>query len=108
MKKNYIMWFACLIGLLITACYDDKGNYDYKEIGEIRIEGLDEKYECVAFQDVLHLEPNVTITDGTSDLEYFWTINLTSGSATSSEQIKIELDTIGWERVLDYPITEKA
>ncbi len=108
MKKNYIMWFACLIGLLITACYDDKGNYDYKEIGEVQIEGLEKEYECVAFQDVLHLEPNVTITDGTSDLEYFWTINLTAGSATSSKQIKIELDTIGWERILDYPVTEKA
>lgn len=108
MKKLYMIWFTCLIGLLITACYDDNGNYDYRKIGEVQIDGLEETYECVAYQDVLHVEPKVTITDGSSDLEYFWTLNLTPGSSTMSEKIKIELDTIGRERVLDYPITEKA
>ena len=35
-----ILFFVCLTGLLF-ACYDDKGNYDYHDINQITISGVD-------------------------------------------------------------------
>ncbi len=39
----YIIVFA----LGLTACYDDKGSYDYHDICEVNIEGLESVYEKV-------------------------------------------------------------
>lgn len=40
-----IIFFVCLTGLLF-ACYDDKGNYDYNEINQITIQGIDSLIRC--------------------------------------------------------------
>ena len=34
-KKIYNILSVCLFALLVSACYDDKGNYDYHEISTI-------------------------------------------------------------------------
>lgn len=39
----YIIVFA----LGLTACYDDKGSYDYHDICEVNIEGVESVYETV-------------------------------------------------------------
>lgn len=97
----------CTLVLLVTACYEDKGNYDYHEISEIEIAGLEKNYTKTSYQEVLHLEPVVTATGGDSDFDYLWTLNLAKSSATTSERIKIKLDTIGTDRILDFPVNLK-
>jgi len=106
-KKIYNILSVCLFVLLVSACYDDKGNYDYHEISTINTEGLEKSYTKTSFQDVLHLEPTVTATGGESDFEYLWTLNLTKGSGTTSNKIEIVLDTIGTNQVLDFPVNIK-
>ena len=93
--------------LLAAACYDDKGNYDYREISTIEIKGLEDNYSHVSYQDVLHLEPIVTASQGESDFDYLWTLNVTKGSGTTSKKLEIVLDTIGTDRVLDFPVNIK-
>ena len=44
----YIIVFA----LGLTACYDDKGSYDYHDICEVNIEGLESVYETVYRESV--------------------------------------------------------
>ena len=106
-KKIYNILSVCLFALLVSACYDDEGNYDYHEISTINTEGLEKSYTKTSYQDVLHLEPTVTATGGESDFEYLWTLNLTKGSGTTSNKIEIILDTIGTDRVLDFPVNIK-
>ena len=38
MKKIFI---TCLIAGVLTSCLDDKGNYTYTELNEVKIEGLE-------------------------------------------------------------------
>lgn len=106
-KRIFNILFVGLLGLFVSACYDDKGNYDYHEISTLEIDGLTEEVFKTAFQDVLHFEPVVTASGGETDFSYLWTLNLSKSSSTSSEQIKIELDTIGTDRILDFPVNLK-
>ncbi len=96
MKKFSIIAFTAFAGFL-SACYKDKGNYDYKEINEITISGLASSYSVIYNKDVLHIEPNIkmseTITDP-SRLSYYWI--LVKGTT--------RLDTLGTSPVLDYPV----
>ena len=102
-KISYILTLLVLV-VFASSCYDDKGNYDYVEISKVTTTGLEESYSKIAFQDVLHIEPTVTSDRAGDEFEYLWTLNLTKGSGTTSQIIKIELDTIGYERVLDFPV----
>jgi len=96
-----------LLILFVSACCDDKGNYDYREISTIKIEDLEESYSRISYQDVLHLEPTVTASGGECDFDFLWTLNLTKGSRTTSDKLEIESDTIGTDRVLDFPVNIK-
>ena len=43
MKKN-ILAFLFIISLFAASCIDDKGSYDYTELADIKIEGM-ERFE---------------------------------------------------------------
>lgn len=48
------------IGLLIlTSCFDDLGDYDYKDINEVEIEGLDDYYRVDYPDGVLQIDPEL-------------------------------------------------
>ncbi|MFO3725825.1 PKD-like family lipoprotein [Butyricimonas muris] len=105
-KISYILTLWVLV-VFASSCYEDKGNYDYVEISEVTTTGLEESYSKIAFQDVLHIEPTVTSDRAGDEFEYLWTLNLTKGSGTTSDIIELKLDTIGYERVLDFPVNLK-
>ena len=45
MRKVHVSLFSMLLGgLAITACYDDLGNYSYREINELHVEGIESAY----------------------------------------------------------------
>ena len=72
----YIIVFA----LGLTACYDDKGSYDYHDICEVNLEGLESVYETVYRESVLEIDPTVTVTEGnigdTTRFAYEWRANV--------------------------------
>lgn len=74
MKKKINI--VALLGLvLLTACYEDKGNYDYKELTEVQISGIDEKY-TVYVDEMFNVPVEVTYKNGTlKDVSYEWRIN---------------------------------
>ena len=96
--------------MTLSACYDDKGNYDYHELEAVRIDtvgaGLQSQYSIMRF-DVLNLEPNIffegkqVTDDSKAPLDYLWTIF----SANSGVGASVVIDTIGHERILNTPIT---
>lgn len=53
--KNIIAATAAVLAL--SACYDDKGNYDYSEIPEISIEGIPEKVTAIQKVDSIQINP---------------------------------------------------
>ena len=107
MKKTIIFLSSILF---LTACYEDKGDYDYHELDQVTIDttatGMQSEYALMRY-DTLHLEPNVYFNgqlvddSGNYPLDYEWTIfSATTGAGSSTVS-----DVIGTERILDTPIT---
>ena len=76
---RYIL-FSLLLSLgLFSSCFDDKGNYDYREIGEAVIKAIPgvtdngDKLVCLENDDI-RLTPEVEFKAGTSasDYEFIW------------------------------------
>jgi hypothetical protein len=94
-----VFFFLSLI-LLLASCYDDKGNYDYHDLDEVRIDtaeaGLQGEYAIMRF-DTLTLQPKVffngaqVTNEGDAPLDYLWTIY----SAVSGTGSNAAIDTIG-------------
>ena len=64
MKKSIGIGITALfLGLVFTACYNDKGNYDYQKINEIAIGNLGERHDLVYKSDTLKIEPDLWFTD---------------------------------------------
>lgn len=43
---------VCFIGLLFSACRKDYGNYEYKEINDLAVTGIQDEYEIIAGQNI--------------------------------------------------------
>lgn len=74
---KYMNFFYVFVFMLfVTSCYDDRGNYDYKEINEFEITGFNgskvEFYTCTIEEEV-HLTPDITFKRyEETDLAYEW------------------------------------
>lgn len=101
-KRIYNVLISVMFSLLVLACYDDKGSYDYVEISKIKITNLEEVYSKVAFRDTLHVEAIVESDNPTDEFDYLWTLNVTPILGVDNKNIK--LDTIGNERILNFPV----
>lgn len=95
---------------LLSSCYDDKGNYDYHDLDEVKIDtlqaGLQSEYAIMRF-DTLRLQPkiffngNLVTADAQAPLSYVWTIY----SAVSGVAGNTVIDTIGTSRDLEAVIS---
>lgn len=110
MKTGTYIGYALVVLALFASCYDDKGNYDYHALADVRIDttdaGMQEEYAIMRY-DRLHLEPKIyyqgvlVTEDMPVPLDYLWTIySATTGVGTSHV-----IDTIGHKAVLDTEIT---
>ncbi|GEM_PF-388000 len=66
-----VIWV--ILSTIIWSCVKDKSNYDYNEINEVEIEGIEESYSAVML-DTLKITPVLTRTleQREDDLEYYW------------------------------------
>ena len=80
MKKNLcfnVHFFnsaILLVALLLTGCYDDKGNYDYTELAPMEIT-ISNTY-IVPIGDYLKITPEVKTTIPDDDLDYTWELGV--------------------------------
>ena len=56
--RNICCFF--IVVLFFYACYDDKGNYEYRDINEITVEGIDASY-ARDVDDSLRIHPVLLI-----------------------------------------------
>lgn len=102
MKFLYQSLAACCI-LFSSACYKDKGNYDYLDREEITITGIAGSYDKVSLVDHLVIDPQVTSTDPKAEFTCFWGIYETNVQGSAPK-----VDTIGRTKALDYLVTQPA
>ena len=104
----YTAALALFMGMAVTSCCDDEGNYNYHDINELTINGLDEnvRFNKVAFVDRLVIDPKIESSMGQnneSDYEYEWKF-LPFG--TDFEQIPdLDKTVVSRERKLDILVT---
>lgn len=97
-KLNYIL---IAFSVLITACYEDIGNYDYSDKEKISTEGIASSYTVVSLVDELDITPTLTSSiDENAEFECFWAIHNGKSGAV--------LDTISYTKDLHYEVTEDA
>lgn len=70
MKNLYYILF---VAVLLCGCYDDKGNYDYRTLGEVEISFPQTSYS-LRVGDRLQIPATVTTTIPEDDLHYNWEV----------------------------------
>ena len=88
MKKSIILLITLSI-LIPVSCVSDLGNYNYKDINEITILGINDAYSVNMGIDELNITPQIEMSQFTGDLDsdrfiYQWIINTGSGNDTLS------------------------
>ena len=97
MKK----WLIILGVLLWTSCFDDKGNYNYTDLGELTVDGImtDSWYELFAFSDTLKIPVDIHSTrypNGEKPYTYEWKV-MSSSSQTWDDR----------GQTIDYTVSRK-
>lgn len=72
--KHALLYIAGLL-ILLTACYKDKGNYDYHPIAEPVISNFDTAYTAVV-GDSLIIAPKVVLASGNTKYQGLWKISI--------------------------------
>jgi hypothetical protein len=98
MKKIHLI-YAILLPVLVFSCYEDKGNYDYKELDPVMIEGLDEVYSVYTYQDVLDIRPTVSNDER---YDYCWQLYPTTFNVNLRQVPRP--DTLALTRELNYEV----
>ncbi len=117
--NKIIYRIGILLAVVLTACYEDKGNYDYDWVSDVRIENLQDT--VVGRGSVLKVEPELSLmlgddlTDGQfnpEEYEYLWATGFGQDAVVLSRERVLE-DTI-WLPVSEtnytifYTVTRKS
>ena len=92
MKKNIGNLLLVLLAIFATGCYEDKGNYDYSQLPEVTVKGLQEEYTAY-MAEPFRIPVTVEIKNGDpADFSYEWKVD---GKVISTNR---DLDVI-----VDFP-----
>lgn len=73
--NRILLWI--LVAVAFTACFDDKGNYDYRDLISLTLDtaGMNLENGLTAYQfEEFVLDPKVTYAGDTADLAFLWKI----------------------------------
>lgn len=97
--------FLLLIVMSLFSCmYEDIGNYEYHEINDVGIEGIDTEnwYVRVGFTDTLRISPDLTFARDKDEKNYKYEWKAVVNTYKGKEFI------IGHEKNLEYPVALQA
>lgn len=93
MNRISLFFLLCVV-CGMTACYEDKGNYDYRDKLGIEVSGIENNYQRLVL-DTIRFRPQITPSD--REYECFWVI--LPGDGTPDQ-----FDTISRQRDWDYVV----
>lgn len=99
-KMNRLIFILLFVvtALGLTSCYDDKGNYDYIELNEVGIAGIEDEYTVEQFEKiVIRPELHQKLNDDESKLDYLWFLY-------DKDNGKLA-DTLAFEKDLDVAVS---
>ncbi|SDG44804.1 PKD-like family lipoprotein [Chitinophaga filiformis] len=75
MKRTLLYILIVSLAPFLSACFKDKGNYDYIKLGEPVVSNLDTLY-TVFTGDSLIISPKIVLPEGRTDLTCYWKIEI--------------------------------
>lgn len=104
--KIKIVWIVMLL-LGATSCYEDKGNYDYKDMNDINVSVSTESSSYALGEKVIS-KPELTFTFGreSSELAYEWTYD--GHVIAHTKDLEWVADTIAKNKDLRLAVMDKA
>ena len=96
MKIKCIILF--LFGVSLCACFDDKGNYDYRDMADITIENVPEVIEVLGNSDHIIVTPKVIssldgeVKEDNGNFEFSYKIEKKSGGTMVAGQKWVDLN----------------
>lgn len=94
--KLYQHTTLLIAALFLGACAKDLGSYEYHDINDLRITGINSSYTARRGVDTLRIKPTLTATmdeGDTTRYRHLWIVRLGT-----------KLDTIGRSKNLEYPV----
>ncbi|WP_164972811.1 PKD-like family lipoprotein [Lacibacter luteus] len=117
MKKALIhqLFTILLTAVVVTGCYKDKGNYDYKELNKVTIEADVTGAVSVLLQDTLTINTTITETiPSTGGYDYEWVLYqnigapITRWALATTKNLKAQITQTPGTYKLDYFMKDKA
>jgi len=91
--KNTIIYVVVMF--ILFGCYEDKGNYDYKEINEIEISGIQMNSYIRHYGDTLQIKPELKFSGDTArNLKFTWLLNMNEVIGTAKDLTYVISDTL--------------
>ena len=84
--KKIILYMAAFAPLAFASCLSDEGNYEYTDLPEVNISGLNDNIRCVLLEQQ-NITPTISTSIPEGQLEYVW---------------RIGADTLAHQKTLDY------
>ena len=97
MKFIIYLAFIVLIPCLCLSCYDDKGNYNYRDLNQVEISGIDSAY-VVNFMETLEIHPVIKSEDKGRAYDCMW-MCLDKGN------FRKKIDTLSFEQDLNCTVS---
>ena len=95
MNRTYI--YTLVLSVLLTSCFQDLGNYDYKDVEDFEVTGLEASYDVFTSENLV-IEP--VVIPQTGDYEYEWFL---TEYKEGGYQIEQYASVLSREKVLDVP-----
>ena len=94
-----------VIVLLFASCYEDKGNYDYRDVNVVDV-ALEEVYYRVASDTVVTIEPKLSqsLEKNKQNLKFLWLHSLTGSNFYVGESVASKVDTVSETEELRFRI----
>ena len=73
MRKIYWIFF---VAIAWSSCYDDKGNYDYRDLEEVQVAIKEEGPHSLMYGEVLQLTSEIKTSIPEVDLQYDWEVQM--------------------------------
>ncbi len=113
MKKIKYGWILGVAMLLATACADDNGNYDYSELNQLTISGIESNYTAEQFEPFqISTRIDGTLGYKENDYDYLWYIYVVNGlnspdTLSYEKDLNVKLNMSPGEYDLVYTVTNK-
>lgn len=95
-----------LIAAAVSSCYKDQGNYEYKELNEVSLKGLDARYERDQ-DDSLNIKVELAGTQYADDSKFSYAWELARNIVSTEKDLRLKVNLSIGEHLGRFVVTDK-